>query len=203
MPTTGAAATMAGNAVKSSAPVANPPRPMPPVTCSETRVRRVRKSASSTTCDCVSSSAITVAATSNAFDSAKSRPPGLNARLMMTPMSRLGSQTMRSAWWRFTISVSWRCIHASIAFEHVGGLAGYRAGGGHATRSEDARGEPVLVFRRHGTRALFGERLPEILRRQSDFFAELDQLFFGELVAALGVGGCALQLRGASQHALE
>ena len=54
----------------------------------------------------------------------------------------------------------------------------------------------------HGdARLLLGDGLPNVLRRQPDFLAQLDELFLGHRLA--GVAGARLQLARAREHALE
>src|SRR5262249_8265254 len=72
-----------------------------------------------------------------------------------------------------------------------------------ARRADEPGKHPALVFGKPRSRPLFGQRLPKVLRRQADFFSELDQLVFGEFFAGIGVGRLSLKLGGASQHALE
>ena len=79
-----------------------------------------------------------------------------------------------------------------MRLEHISGPTGNCSRGGDVTRSEHGRGKPALVLRRDGAGALLSECLTQVLRRQSDFFAELDQLFFGELLTRFGVRGRAL-----------
>ena len=63
-------------------------------------------------------------------------------------------------------------------------------------------GEPALVAGQNRARSLLGHRLTQILRRQADFLAELEQLLLGELARGFAAAR-SLQLRGAREHALE
>src|SRR5206468_5291224 len=69
--------------------------------------------------------------------------------------------------------------------------------------AEDPRLECALSLGHRRARALLGEGLPQILRRQPYFLSELDQLRFRELLGRVGIRSAALQLGGAGQHPLE
>src|SRR5206468_5115639 len=77
----------------------------------------------------------------------------------------------------------------------------HRARGAGADGSKQSG--PRILGPRDRSGALFGQRLPQMLRRQSDFLPELDQLLFSELVGLAGVARCSLQLRCPREHALE
>ena len=71
----------------------------------------------------------------------------------------------------------------------------------NATRTEEACRKSALVFRHGRSRSLLSERLTQMLRRQTHFLSEIEQLILAELLDR--VSRAALQLGGARQDSLE
>src|SRR5207253_2682184 len=70
--------------------------------------------------------------------------------------------------------------------------------------AEDTRCDASLVsLGNNRPRPLFGQSLPQILRREADLFPELDELLFRELLGAVCIARRALELGRPRQHALE
>src|SRR5262245_20827935 len=77
--------------------------------------------------------------------------------------------------------------------EHFACFPRNRSRRAHSTRAEEIRGETAFISRKVRSRALLGQGLPQMLRRQPDFFAELEKLILRELFRS--IAGACLQLR--------
>jgi hypothetical protein len=85
--------------------------------------------------------------------------------------------------------------------EYIGRLAGNRARGAHAARSEYARDDAALFVRGNRACAFLGQCLSKVLRREPDFAPQLEKLLLGEFLSRFA--GAALELGGAREHPLE